>query len=117
MAIEKVSPEELMTDEEQARIKHLKHLLTKSDMEKRYLEKRANYNEVCHIYNTAKTEATHGKNSKAVNNWATNKNLLHLKVKAAMTDWVSIGYKDEFEQITAEISNFKPELLLRNYLQ
>ena len=107
MAIEKVLPEDLITDKEQARIKHLRHLLTKSDLEKKYLEKKAKYDEACNSCNIAKTEAIQGKNSRAVHNWAASGNLLQRKVKAAMNDWVSVGYKNEYEQITVEISQLQ----------
>lgn len=107
MAIKKNLPEELMTDEQQARLKHLRNLLTKPDMEKKYLEKKAKYDKAYQTYNIAKTEAMRSKNSKAVHNCAINGNLLQLEVKAAMKDWVSVGYKNEYEQISAEISQLQ----------
>jgi len=48
-------------------------------------------------------DALSADNQKAVQYWAINANILRNKVKAAMADWVSSGYKNDYEQIAAFI--------------
>ena len=66
-----------------------------------YNEKLEAYESAALAYNTARIEALAADNSKAVHHWAINANILRNRVKSAMSDWVSNGYKNDYEQISA----------------
>ncbi|MFT4230493.1 MAG: hypothetical protein QM602_09405 [Microbacterium sp.] len=68
-----------------------------------YNEKLAAYEDAALQYNTRRVEALAGDSARAVHDWAINAGILRNKVKAAMSDWVSNGYKNEYEQISAFI--------------
>ena len=60
-----------------------------------------------------------GRQPRAVHYWAINANILRNKVKAAMNDWVTNGYKNEYEQIAAFIDQVRQRdmtLLKQHYL-
>jgi hypothetical protein len=69
-----------------------------------YNEKMAAYDAAALEYNSYRIDALSGDNPKAVQFWAINANILRDKVKAAMADWISSGYKNEYEEIAAYIS-------------
>jgi hypothetical protein len=54
-------------------------------------------------YNSHRVDALTADNPAAVNFWALNANALRDLVKAAMDDWVTNGYKDDYEEIAARI--------------
>jgi hypothetical protein len=78
-------------------------ILEPSPLVQVYNEKMAAYENAALEYNTHRIDALAGDNVKAVHYWALNANILRNKVKAALTDWVSNGYKNEYEQIAAFI--------------
>ena len=55
-------------------------------------------------YNSHRIDALAADNSKAVSYWAINANILRNRVKAAMSDWITNGYKNDYEQIAAYIA-------------
>lgn len=55
-------------------------------------------------YNARRIDALVADNPRAVQDFAINANIYRLKVKAAMTDWESNGYKSDYEKIAAFIS-------------
>lgn len=68
-----------------------------------YNQKLAEYENAALEYNSHRIDALTADNVKAVHYWAINANILRNKVKAAMADWVSSGYKNDYEQIAAFI--------------
>jgi hypothetical protein len=68
-----------------------------------YNQKMGEYENAALEYNSRRIDALTADNVKAVHYWAMNANILRNKVKAAMADWVSNGYKNEYEQIAAFI--------------
>jgi len=91
--------------------KTTKNLVDDSDVEvtepsplvQAYNQKMAAYEDAALLYNARRVDALAADNQKAVQYWAINANILRNKVKAAMSDWVSSGYKNDFEQISAFI--------------
>ena len=74
-----------------------------SPLTQAYHEKMAAYEAAALAYNTARIDALTASNARAIHYWAMNANILRNKVKAAMSDWVSSGYKNDYEQIAAFI--------------
>lgn len=74
-----------------------------SPMVKTYFEKMAAYENAVLEYNSHRINALTASDSKAVHYWSMNANTLRNRVKAAMADWVSNGYKNEYDQIAAFI--------------
>lgn len=68
-----------------------------------YNEKLAQYENAALEYNSRRIDALAADNAKAVHYWAMNANILRNKVRAAMNDWVSSGFKNEYDQIAAFI--------------
>ena len=68
-----------------------------------YNQKMGEYENAALEYNSHRIDALTADNVKAVHYWAINANILRNKVKAAMADWVSNGYKNDYEQIAAFI--------------
>jgi hypothetical protein len=68
-----------------------------------YNQKMGEYENAALEYNSHRIDALTADNVKAVHYWAINANILRNKVKAAMADWVSNGYKSDYEQIAAFI--------------
>lgn len=69
-----------------------------------YNEKMAAYDAAALEYNSYRIDGLAGNDPKAVTFWALNAHILRDKVKAAMADWISSGYKNEYEEIAAYIS-------------
>lgn len=87
----------IITDEETT-------VVVESPLVRLYNEKMAVYMDAALEYNSRRIDALDASDSKSVHYWAMNANILRNKVKAAMTDWISNGYKKEYEQIAAFIS-------------
>lgn len=90
----------LITDEEET-------VTEDSAVQKLYNEKLEDYLTAALIYNSKRTaaQAAIGPEGKAaVSDWANNAQLYRLKVKAAFDNWISNGYKNEVEQMTAFIN-------------
>lgn len=68
-----------------------------------YNTKMAAYDAAALTYNSARINALAGNDPVAVQNWAINANILRDQVKAAMDDWITNGYKDDYEEIAAYI--------------
>jgi hypothetical protein len=66
-----------------------------------YNEKMAAYDNAALEYNTHRIDALTAATPRAVHDWSINANILRDKVKAAMTDWIANGYKNDYEQIGA----------------
>jgi hypothetical protein len=74
-----------------------------SPLTQAYHEKMAAYEEAALEYNTRRVDALTAADSRAVHFWSLNANILRNKVRAAMNDWVSNGYKNDYESIAAFI--------------
>jgi hypothetical protein len=74
-----------------------------SPLAQAYFDKMAAYESAALEYNTTRIDALTAADSRAVHAWAANANLLRNKVRHAMSDWVSNGYKNDYEQIAAFI--------------
>ncbi|MBD2115014.1 MULTISPECIES: hypothetical protein [Cyanophyceae] len=70
---------------------------------KLYQEKMANYEAAALEYNNRRIAALAASRPEDVHYWAMNANILRNRVRAAMADWVSNGYKNDYEQINAFI--------------
>jgi len=87
---------DLVTDEE-------KEITGPSPMVLAYNDRMANYINTALEYNQHRIDALAGNDPKDVQYWAINANLLRAKVRAAMDDWITNGYKDDYEEIGAYI--------------
>lgn len=74
-----------------------------SPLVKAYSEKMQAWMEAALEYNAARIDALTASTPRAVQNWAVNANVLRAKVKFAFNDWVTNGYKLEYEAIGAKI--------------
>jgi len=74
-----------------------------SELTRIYNEKMAAYEAAALEYNTRRIAAMSASTPEDVHFWALNASILRNKVKAAMSDWVSNGYKNDYEQIAAFI--------------
>ena len=68
-----------------------------------YNEKLKAYEDAALEYNSRRIDALTGDNVKAVHFWGLNANIIRNRVKSAMTDWVTSGFKNDYEQIGAFI--------------
>jgi hypothetical protein len=68
-----------------------------------YNEKLAAYESAALTYNNLRINALTATDSRSVHEWSMNAGILRNRVKTAMSDWVSNGYKNEYEQIAAFI--------------
>lgn len=68
-----------------------------------YFQKMAAYEAAALEYNARRIDALTAGNARDVHFWAMNANILRNRVKGAMGDWVSNGYKNDYEQIAAFI--------------
>jgi hypothetical protein len=126
-----------LTDDVKQKIQHFQSLLTSttettdlitgdkvevsgpSPLVLAYNGKMAAYDAAALEYNSYRIDALTADNPKAVQFWAINANILRDKVKAAMDDWISSGYKNDYEEIAAYISQVEGRdltLLKQQYL-
>ena len=75
-----------------------------SPMKIKYFEKMAEYEDAVLEYNIKRINALSGTTPSAVHDWAMNANIYRNKVKAAMNNWISNGFKTTYERINAYIS-------------
>ena len=87
---------DLITDEE-------KEVIEPSPLVLLYNEKMQAYDDAVLEYNSHRVSALTGENSEAVHFWALNASTIRNKVKAALSDWINNGYKNEYEGIAARI--------------
>jgi hypothetical protein len=79
-----------------------------------------NYVSAALDYNSHRVNALAGNDPAAVHDWAINANLYREKVKAAMDEWVSNGYKEDYEAMNAYIQQVQARdlsLLKQEYEQ
>jgi hypothetical protein len=103
---------DLITDEE-------KEVIVESPLVVKYNEKMQKYLDTVLEYNNYRIAALSGNDPGAVHYWAINGPVLRNKVKAALNDWETTGYKNQYEQIAAYISQIEGRsmaLLKANYL-
>jgi hypothetical protein len=74
-----------------------------SQLVRTYNEKLAAYEDAVLQYNARRIDALSAADAAAVHYWSMNAAILRNRVKAAMSDWVSAGYKNDYEQISAFI--------------
>ena len=74
-----------------------------SVLTKAYHDKLAAYEDACLQYNARRIDAVTAADSSAVNYFAMNASILRNRVKAAMSDWVTAGYKTDYERMSAFI--------------
>ncbi len=75
-----------------------------SPMVQAYNAKMAAYDNAALAYNQARIDALAGNDPAAVENFAINGRILRNAVTAAMDDWIANGYKQDYEEIAAYIS-------------
>jgi hypothetical protein len=92
----KIQKTNIVTDE-------VTEVVEPSELTKAYLEKSKAYADAVFAYNDLRIAAMSGADSQAVHAWALNGATRRNAVKAAMADWVSNGYKNEYEQMSAFI--------------
>ena len=80
-------------------------VIRESDLVKAYNEKMLNYLSAAVEYNDARISAMAGKDHTAVHRFAMNGNILQMKVRAAMNDWSSNGFKGSYESLTSKIQS------------
>jgi hypothetical protein len=86
----------LVTDEET-------EVLEPSPMVVLYNEKMAAYMDAVLEYNSHRVDALTADNPAAIHFWSLNADALRKKVKAAEFDWITNGYRNEYEGIAARI--------------
>jgi hypothetical protein len=111
-----------LSDDEKKKLEHFRSLLTAttektdlitgdktqvtgpSPLVQAYNDKMAAYDGAALDYNSHRIDALAADNAKAVSYWAINANILRDKVKAAMNDWMTNGYRHDYEEIAAYIA-------------
>ncbi|QXQ07185.1 hypothetical protein KX816_03820 [Sphingosinicellaceae bacterium] len=108
-----VKKKDLITDEEVTTTEP-------SELQKAYFTKMAAYDDAALEYNARRIDALTATDSRAIHDWAINANIYRNKVRAAMDDWVSNGYKDDYEKIAAyieQVSRRDMSLLKQQYVE
>ncbi|WP_431163513.1 hypothetical protein [Flagellimonas beolgyonensis] len=102
---EKKMKKNIVTEEEE-------EVLQETALVRLYNEKLQNFLNVSLEYNTHRVNALAGKDPSAVHFWAMNANILRSKVMAAKNDWITNGYKEEYDQIAAYIAQVEGRSML-----
>lgn len=102
---EKKVKKNLVTEEEE-------EVLEETALVKKYNEKLQNYLNVALEYNTHRVNALAAKDPAAVHFWAMNASILRSKVMAAKNDWITNGFKEEYDQIAAYIAQVEGRSML-----
>jgi hypothetical protein len=90
-----------------------------SDLANAYFLKMAAYESAALEYNNRRIDALTASDARAVHDFAINASIYRNRVKAAMGDWISNGYKVDYEKINAyleEVSARDMSLLKAGYL-
>ena len=87
----------IVTEEEE-------EVLVETPLVKLYNEKMQQYMNAALEYNSYRVNALAGNDPAAVHFWAMNASILRNKVMAAKNDWITNGYKEEYDQIAAYIA-------------
>ncbi|MCA6079118.1 hypothetical protein [Fulvivirga sedimenti] len=93
---EKKTKKNLITEEEE-------EVTQETELVKKYNEKMQNYLNAALEYNSHRINALAGNDPQAVHYFAINGSILRNKVMAAKHDWVTNGFKEEYDQIAAYI--------------
>jgi hypothetical protein len=111
-----------LSEDEKKKLEHLRGLLSTttektdlitgektqvagpSPLVQAYNDKLAAYEAAALEYNSHRIDALAADDVKAVHYWAINANILRNKVKAAMSDWITNGYKNQYEEIAGYIA-------------
>lgn len=91
-----------------------------SEMQTAYFAKMAAYEQAALEYNARRIDALTATNSRAIHDWSINANIYRNKVKAAMADWISNGYKVDYEKIAAfieQVTRRDLSLLKQQYVE
>jgi hypothetical protein len=80
-----------------------KEITGPSPLVQAYHDKMAAYDAAALNYNSYRIAALAANDPAAVQYWAINANILRDQVKAAMDDWITNGYKEDYEEIAAYI--------------
>lgn len=80
-------------------------VVRESDLVKAYNEKMLHFLGAAIEYNEARISALAGQDEAAVHRFAINGNLLQMKVRAAMNDWSTNGFKGDYEALTSAIQS------------
>ncbi len=102
---EKKIKKNIVTEEEE-------EVLEETPLVKLYNEKLQNYLNVALEYNNYRVNALAAKDPAAVHFWAMNSSILRSKVMAAKKDWITNGYKEEYDQIAAYIAQVEGRSML-----
>ncbi len=102
---EKKTKKNIITDEEE-------EVLQETALVKKYNEKLQNYMNEALEYNTHRVNALAAKDPTAVHFWAMNASILRNKVSAAKKDWITNGFKEEYDQIAAFIAQVEGRSML-----
>lgn len=102
---EKKIKKNIVTEEEE-------EVLQETPLVKMYNEKMQNYMNTALEYNNYRVNALAGTDPAAVHFWAMNASILRNKVIAAKNDWITNGFKEEYDQIAAYIAQVEGRSML-----
>lgn len=102
---EKKIKKNIVTEEEE-------EVLQETALVKMYNEKMQNYMNAALEYNNYRVNALAGTDPAAVHFWAMNASILRNKVMAAKNDWITNGFKEEYDQIAAYIAQVEGRSML-----
>lgn len=102
---EKKMKKNLVTEEEE-------EVLQETALVKMYNEKMQEYINAALEYNSHRVNALAGKDPAAVHFWSLNASILRNKVMAEKNDWITNGFKEEYDQIAAFIAQVEGRSML-----
>jgi hypothetical protein len=108
-----VKKKDIITDEEVESVEP-------SEMQKAYFSKMAAYEDAALEYNARRIDALTATNSRAIHDWTINAKIYRNKVRAAKADWVTAGFKEDYEKISAfieQVSRRDLSLLKQQYVE
>lgn len=94
---ETVTKKNIVTEEEEK-------VLQETPLVKMYNKKMQEYMNAALEYNSHRVNALAAKDPAAVHYWSMNASILRNKVNAEKNDWITNGYKEEYDQIAAYIA-------------
>ena len=102
---EKKIKKNIVTDEEE-------EVLQETALVKMYNEKMQEYMNAALEYNSHRVNALAGRDPAAVHFWSLNASILRNKVMAEKNDWITNGFKEEYDQIAAYIAQVEGRSML-----
>ncbi|UGU16054.1 hypothetical protein LS482_20550 [Sinomicrobium kalidii] len=102
---EKKIKKNIVTEEEE-------EVIQETPLVKMYNEKMQQYMNAALEYNSHRVNALAGKDPAAVHFWSLNAPILRNKVMAAKNDWITNGFKEEYDQIAAFIAQVEGRSML-----